>query len=120
MKILCFLKRKPGLSREEFINYYEQRHAKLVARLLPFYSQYKRNYIDPSQVYATRHLDNKASAEPPFDVVTEMSFSSREMYDRMRDALADPKVGAAIAADEENAFDRSAIIIYTVDERLSS
>ena len=114
MKILCFLKRKPGLSREQFIDYYEQRHVKLIAKLLPFYTEYKRNFVDPGEVYAPGHLENKAQAVPPFDVVTELSFASREMYDRMLAALADPEIGATIAADEDNVFDRSAMVIYTV------
>ncbi len=120
MKILCFLKRKAGLSRAAFIDYYEQRHAKLVAELLPFYSEYKRNFIDADDVYAPGHLENKAQIVPPFDVVTELTFSSRQMYEKMLAALADPVIGPRIAADEENVFDRSAMVIYTVDERVSS
>jgi hypothetical protein len=120
MKILCFLKRKAGLSRAEFIDYYERRHVKLVAELLPFYTDYKRNFIEPDEVYAPEHLENKAQAAPPFDVVTELTFASRAMYDRMLAALADPRIGPRIAADEDNVFDRSAMIIYTVDERVGS
>jgi hypothetical protein len=120
MKILCFLKRKPGLTREQFIEYYESRHVKLAAKLLPYFTEYKRNYIDPGTVYETGHLENRATAEPPFDVVTEMSFASPQMYDMLVSALRKPSIGDVIAADEENLFDRASMTIYVVDERVGS
>lgn len=120
MKIICLLKRNSALSRDEFIDHYENRHVKLVSNLLPFFSEYKRNYINVEDAYRTDHLDNQASSEPPFDVVTELSFASRAMYEQMVAALADPVIGKAIADDEDHVFDRSAMAVYMVDEYLGA
>lgn len=116
MKILCFLKRRPGMSRAEFRTYYENNHAPLIEKLMPFYSDYRRNFIAEVQDYETGHLDNKIEAELPFDVVTELTFDSRENYDKLVAALSDPKIGDIITKDEENFMDRSKMSVYIVDE----
>ena len=119
MKILCMLKKRPGMSFEDFKAYYENNHAPLCEKLIPFYTEYKRNFIPPVQDYSTGQLDNALPAELPFDVVTEVKFANREMYQKMVDALSDPAIGDIITRDEENLFDRSAMTVYIVEEHQS-
>jgi hypothetical protein len=116
VKILCFLKRKPGMSKAAFREYYENNHAPLVSRLLPFYEEYYRNFLSDTQDYETGHLENKIENDPGFDVVTELTFATRENYEKMIAALGDPEIGGIITRDEENLFDRSKMTIYLVDE----
>jgi uncharacterized protein (TIGR02118 family) len=120
LKILCFLSKKPGLTRDEFIDYYETRHVPLINKHIPFYRNYRRSYPVEVQNYRTGHLDNQADARAPFDVLTEVTFDSRADYQRMVDTLSDPEVGAIIARDEENFFDRSKMVIYIVDEYVTA
>lgn len=40
IKIVMFVKRKEGISREEFIRHYEKVHAPLSLKLLPKYEKY--------------------------------------------------------------------------------
>jgi len=117
VKVLCFLKRKPGSTHQQFMDYYENNHAPLITRLLPFYHGYRRNFLRPSQNYDTRHLDNKIEAEPDFDVVTELTFETQKAYQKMVDALNDPAISAEITADESKFMDRTKMAVYIVDER---
>lgn len=114
MKLLCLLKRKAGMSAEEFRAYYEANHVPLISRLLPFFTAYERNYRDAGHDFAPAHVANQFTG-PDFDVVTEISFASREDYQRMLDALADPAIGEPIRCDEENFLDRDSLALYMVE-----
>lgn len=116
MKIICLLSKRSDLSRAEFKRYYEENHAPLTAKLLPFYTKYRRNYVADIQDYETDHLDNKAGNTPPFDVVTELTFDCRENYEKLINALSDPEIRYTITADEENLFDRENMHVYVVEE----
>lgn len=120
MKIICLLKRKPGTTRAQFKEYYEANHAPLCERLLPFYQDYYRSYFAETQDYETGHLDNKVGDELDFDVITELTFSSRENYENLVAALSDPRIGDQITADEEKFMDRSKMSVYIVEECRSS
>src|SRR5689334_19401622 len=96
LKAIALLRRKPGLSREQFIAYYEARHAPLIRSLLPEIADYRRNYVDREGVFES------AVAAIDFDSVTEMRFADRAAYQRFLARAAEPAVAAAIAADEEN------------------
>jgi hypothetical protein len=111
-------KRKPGLTPDQFRDYYETRHAVLSTKLFPFFVDYRRNYI--------RHDlgPQRSSAEPndrslDFDVITEISFASRADFDRMVKLLSDPKVRTQVVEDESQFMDRSATLSYVVDENVS-
>ncbi|HTH29590.1 MAG TPA: EthD domain-containing protein [Sphingobium sp.] len=118
MKIIAMFKRKPGLTPEQFREYYETRHAVLGVKLMPFFKDYRRNYI--------RHDlgPQRSSAEPnsaslDFDVITEISFANREDYERMLQALSDPVIREQIVEDEKQFMDRGATLSYVVDESVS-
>jgi hypothetical protein len=113
------VRRKIGLSHKEFREYYESKHVPLALRLLPFFSEYERNYPDQNEKYAPVHVVN-AAAEPGFDVITEICFESRADYDRMLVALADPEIGRLMAEDEDKFIDRSCISMYLVEECTTS
>lgn len=110
VKVIALLRRKPGLSREAFIAYYETRHAPLIRALLPDIADYRRNYVDGAGAFTS------PVAAIDFDSVTEIRFADRAAYDRFLARAAEPAVAAAIAADEENVFDRAATRMFVVDE----
>lgn len=104
MKQIALLKKKPGIARSEFIHLYEDDHAPLIARLLPFYSAYRRNYpIEPV---------------PPFnhDVIMEMWFDSPAKLDALARRMSEGDVGEQMARDEERLFDRPRMLMFTVEE----
>jgi len=110
IKVIALLKAKPGLSRAEFIAYYETRHAPLIQSLLPDIADYRRNYVDRSGAFES------PEAAIDFDSITEMRFADRAAYDRFLARARQPEIAKAIAEDEENVFDRSATRMFTVDE----
>lgn len=114
IKVIALLKAKPGLSRAEFIAYYETRHAPLILSLLPEIADYRRNYVDRTGAFES------AVAAIDFDSVTEMRFADRAAYDRFLACAARPEVAQAIAEDEENVFDRAATRMFVVDETPTS
>lgn len=119
IKIVCLMNRKAGLSMADFKAYYENNHVPLVNRLIPFWTQYRRNFAVEGEDYHTGHLPDDVSANRPFDVITELTFDTREAYQKMVDALSDPEIGGAITRDEEQFFDRASIRVYIVDEHES-
>jgi uncharacterized protein (TIGR02118 family) len=113
-KFIILLKRKPGMTREQFIEYYEKRHAVLAVKLIPGIADYRRLYLDPSRAVFGQTLPS-----PGFDVVTEMTFASDADYQRAFATISQADILRQITEDEENLFDRSSIRAYFVDERES-
>lgn len=113
-KVIALLRRKAGISREAFIDYYESRHAPLILSLLPQIREYRRNYFD-----LTGAIFGPGVQAPDFDVVTELWMEDRAAYDAFMARSAEPDVAARIAADEENFLDRSATRFIVVDEHSS-
>jgi hypothetical protein len=109
IKLVAFLRRKPGLSDEEFMRLYETRHAPLAAAHMKGAVRYCRRYVRP--------MDNHAGGQMPFDVVTEMWVPDQESLDAILTKLSDPRVADAIQADEEELFDRDSIQTFWLEER---
>ena len=122
VKMMLLLRRRPGMTREEFMAYYEERHAPLALEILPGIVEYRRNFVNPNAMFSAGHIHGEKNAPPPdFDVVTEIWFNSLEDYQKVSAATRDPTVGQRLAADERNLFDTrpEAMVFFLVDERIS-
>ena len=120
VKLVSLMNRKPGMSMADFIEYYETRHVPLILRLLPFVADYRRNYVLEGPPYHTAHMAPGRSDLRAFDVMTELTFASTEMFGNMVDALSAPEIGRLIAEDEANFLDRMTSRSYLVEERRSA
>ena len=111
-KILIFLKRRPGMTVEEFRDYYETRHRPLVgkyqSRGLCYYA---RRYLEPLP-----HVDTKELTEPEFDVITELWFDRKDAFDGMVRLVREGSLPPDILADEERVFDRAKTRYVCVSE----
>jgi uncharacterized protein (TIGR02118 family) len=110
-KLIIMARRKPGMSMDEFRDYYENRHALLVREITPMMREYRRNYLTP--------LDSALAAgdTASFDCVTEAWFDSEAEFQRsIQSLVADSEKTTALAKDEENLFERSTIKIFTAVE----
>ena len=116
MKMLLMFKRKPGMTAEQFREYYETRHVPLALRLFPYFKGYRRNYVCTDETF---NLAGKLIPVPTYDVVTELTFESRVEFERMVRALEDPDVAKQIVDDEECFMDRSASVAFLVDEAVT-
>jgi uncharacterized protein (TIGR02118 family) len=111
---MCLLKRKTGMSMAEFIDYYENKHVPLIRRLLPFQSDYRRNYVHPDTAIST--MDGQAS---DYDVVTEAWFATAQDYEQFCADSVKPEIREALVGDEMNFIDRYQLKFFVVDERNS-
>lgn len=121
IKTVLLLRRKPGMTMEEFIDYYENNHAPLCMELYPgLFADYRRSYILPDGMYSAAHV-GAAAPVPEFDVISELWFRTQEDYERMQAGFADPQIGPRLRADEMNLFDTrpEAMILMRVEEHLS-
>jgi hypothetical protein len=113
MKVIMLFKRKPGITLEQFREYYES-HAPLAVRLLPYFKSYTRKFVRHDMNYKSSRLGREVN----FDVVTELTFESKDHYERMTKTLADPAVYDQIVKDEEQLMDLSpgVRLMFFVDE----
>lgn len=113
-KAVCLLKRRQGMSFDEFVDYYETNHRLLGEKWLPTVKSYVRRYLRP--------VANPVTGEAPeldYDVITEMWFETREAFEAAMAGLCDPGALREISEDEEKLFDRSRICLCTVEEYAS-
>lgn len=110
-RILLFMKRRPGMSVEDFRAYYEDHHAPLCLQGGAVMSRYVRRYLEPQP-----HPETGVWEDPPFDVVTELWFDDEAVFRGTLAALTTTVMPAVIVRDEANLFDRSSFRIATVVE----
>ena len=111
IKVVTLLTRKPGMSREAFIEHYETHHRKIGEKYLSgFATKYQRRYMLSA---GFREQDGDA---PPFDVLMEIWYPDQDALNGALAVLSTEEAQAEIAADEERLFDRKLIRSYTVEE----
>lgn len=110
VKLVFMLKRRAGMSREDFLHYYETHHARLGEKYVPNAIRYVRRFLDPM-------AGPSSSGDAEYDVLTELWFANQAECDKAMKLLGDPKVQAVIKADEEKLFDRAAMRMYVITER---
>lgn len=112
-KIVALFKRKAGLSMQEFIDYYENRHVPMMLKILaPYMMDYRRSFVC---VGPTRPAI--VGDAPDCDVITEAWFETIEAFERFGAEAA--KHSETIARDEMNFVDRDSLRMFVVDERIS-
>ncbi len=99
VKFIGFLKRKPGMTPEEFRRYWKEEHGPLV-KGLPEFFRYVRRYVQ------SHPLENQGAGFSgiiaPFDGFAELWFDSLEDVGR---AFAEPRYLEIIQPDEPKFLD---------------
>jgi len=115
VEVIALLRKRADLSRDQFIDYYENNHAPLIKELTPEIIGYERLFLrdDASAIVAP------GMPYPDFDVVTRISFADEAGYVQAMERYAQPDIAERIAADEENVFDRRFTRFFRVDRRSS-
>jgi hypothetical protein len=112
LKTLVLLKRRPGMTMEEFVDYYENHHAKLGEKyLLPEVKRYSRRYVQPEKNPITGQVE-----ELDFDVVMEMWWDSRADFDTAMARVSSDGVREQFFEDEERIFNSHANRVFMVEE----
>jgi hypothetical protein len=109
--VITLLKRRNGMSKADFIAYYEAHHRLIGEKVLSGYAtRYVRRFLHPT--------DGVDTHEDP-DVVMEIDFPDAATRDACFAAMADDAIMAEIVSDEEKLFDRSRIRTFAVELRES-
>lgn len=109
--LITLLKRRDGMSKADFIDYYEAQHRKIGERVLEGYAtRYIRRFLHP--------LDGE-DQPCDFDVVMEIDFPDQARMEAFFESAGQPDIAAMIAEDEEKLFDRTRIRVFTVEEHSS-
>ena len=105
--VLTLLKRRPGMSRRDFIAYYESKHRLIGEKVLgPWAIRYERKHLNP--------LDG-LDVDHDFDVAMEIEFPDEAAMAACFAAMAEPDMQREITEDEARLFDRSRIRSYLVN-----
>ena len=111
IKLVTLLTKKPGMSREAFIEHYETHHKRIGEKYLSGYAvKYQRRYLRVTD------SANHAPDVLPFDVLMEIWFPDQERMDAAMALIASEAAQAEIIADEARLFDRELTRSYVVEE----
>jgi hypothetical protein len=103
-RVFILLKRKQGISFEEFRTHYESSHAKLGEKYFGhLFASYRRNYVASGMRFS-----DGAMIEPAYDCVTELIFREPGGYQELKRIAADPEIRRILIEDEERFLDRMA------------
>ena len=80
-KQICFFRKRPDMSMEEFMDYYENQHSQLAKKLgakpsLPNAQRYVRRYVTPQPNPLTGEI-----IHPGYDCIMEIWWNSREDFE---------------------------------------
>jgi hypothetical protein len=104
-KQVVFFKKRPDMTMEQFIDYYENMHSKLAQRLglnpsLPNAQRYVRRYLTVEKNPLTHEV-----IEPGYECIMEIWWNNREEYERaMKGLSADPEILKFRLEDERKLF----------------
>jgi hypothetical protein len=114
LKQVVFLKRRPGMTMEEFIDYYENHHAKLGEKHMPLARRYVRRYVRPEKNPITGEV-----VELDFDVIMEIWWDSRDDYEATMREVGKGETFRLFYEDEEKLFASHDNPVVTVEEHES-
>jgi hypothetical protein len=116
-KQVVFLKRRPGMTREEFRDYYENQHSKLHESVgegesfMPTAQRYVRRYITPEKNPVTGEIHDCG-----FDCIMEIWWNSRQDFEDSMAHMGSPDILPHIVADETKIFASHANPVVSVEE----
>lgn len=110
IKMIGLMTRRPGMTHQEFRDYYETRHRLIGEKYLAGGAcHYMRRYLSATD----------PSNKPLYDCILEVWYPDEAAMQETTARLALPDVAAEIVADEEQLFDRSKMLFYLADDVVS-
>jgi hypothetical protein len=115
-KQICFFKKRPDMSLEEFMDYYENQHSQLSKRMgrspsIPNATRYVRRYLQPEKNPVTGEIH-----DPGYDCLMEIWWNSREDFENSQRIISSPERLPATKEDETHLFASHANPVCSVVE----
>lgn len=115
-KVLWLLKRKPGISFEQFCEHYENSHSVLGQKYFGhLFLDYRRNYDRALEAGASGGVAGLLTSG--YDCIAEWVLRDEQAFDECMDLIADPVIGKIFRDDEEHFLDSSATRLLICDTR---
>jgi EthD domain len=115
-KLVVLVKRKPGLTRQQFKDYFETKHVKFGEKYLPPYcTKYIRRYLIPQ----ANPMTPNQPPHPDFDALVELWFADEEQFKAFQASVAGEADVHLVVEDEERFQDRNNVYRYLVEEHQS-
>ena len=114
-KLIVLIRKRPELSRQEFIDYYDNRHVPLVHSLLPKGAAvHRRNFVVTDAAQGERSAD-AAGADESWDVISEVFYEDLGTAQAAARAMQDPAIRRRIEEDEERFIMRGSMRRFVVE-----
>ena len=116
LKQICFFRKRPDMTMDEFMDYYENQHSQLAKKTgakpaIPNAVRYVRRYLVPETNPVTGEVH-----DPGFDCIMDIWWNSREDFENSQRIISSPERLPMTKADEANLFASHANPVCTVVE----
>ena len=112
LKLIVCVKRKPGLTREEFSAYWRDNHGPLV-KSVPEFMRHVRKYVQCHLTEGTASGEPLIGSIPDYDGVGELWFDSPEA---LQQAFNEPRYLEIIRPDELKFIDLANCLSFQTEE----
>jgi len=107
VKVITLLKRKKGITLEEFSRHWQEKHGAIVLKTVPGIKRYIQNHA----------VRLSAGGEPKIDGIAEVWYDDLEAWRQFADLYWGDK-GKAIRDDEETFLDKSKLVFFVAEEKV--
>jgi len=122
-KLMLTIKKKKGITRQEFMDHYDKVHLALAKKIMPPLHLHRRNYVYTDHPFYTYVGDNRAAnkeADRPFDVIVEVFWETEADARKSMDAMFNGDTNRQITEDETNFCEPGGVNFYVVEVHQSA
>lgn len=115
--MILLLKRKPGMTREQFRQHYETSHVMLAKKHVGhLFHDYRRHYVGDVIAMRGEEVVVNGVEEGAYDVITKIVFRDQAALDEFWRIYAIPEVFAELRADEQAFLDMPTMRVNICEE----
>ena len=115
LKQICFFRKRPDMTMDEFMDYYENQHSQLAKKIgkpaIPNAQRYVRRYLKPEKNPVTGEV-----IDPGYDCIMEIWWNSREDFEASQRLISDPERLPFTMEDEKKLFASHSNPVCSVEE----